>query len=85
MFDTLTIKDIQVHLGKWCQALRKNENLTQGELAGELALSRLTISKLERGKNFTIATLLKVLHYFGELQSLNEFVEKKTDRPEPLY
>jgi transcriptional regulator with XRE-family HTH domain len=59
--------------------MRKAEHLTQQELADELALSRLTIVKLENGENPTIETLLKVLQYFDEMKSINQFVSDKIE------
>ena len=79
MFQFTTIKDLKKNLGNWCKQLRKRENLTQKQLAEELALSPLTISKLENGENPTIETLLKVLQHFDELKSLNEFVQTKRE------
>lgn len=79
MLQFTTIKDLKTNLGNWCKQLRKAEKLTQKELAEELALSPLTISKLENGENPTIETLLKVLQYFDELKPLNEFVQSKTE------
>lgn len=79
MLQFTTIKELKTNLGNWCKQLRKGEKLTQKQLAEELALSPLTISKLENGENPTIETLLKVLQYFDELKSLNEFVQTKTE------
>lgn len=85
MFSVLTIKEVQEKLGFWCKTLRKTEGLTQQQLAEELALSRITISNLERGENFTITTFLKVLQYFDKLKMFNEFVKKHSEIPESLY
>lgn len=85
MFDLITIKGVQNQLGQWCRTLRKTEGLTQQQLADELVLSRLTISKPERGQNFTIHTLLKVLQYFEALQVFNDFIKELSDLPESLY
>ncbi len=79
MLDFTTIKDVKDNLGEWCKLLRKNEKLTQHQLANELSLSPLTISKLENGENPTIETLLKVLQYFDQMKVLNTFVSSKID------
>nr|WP_317631496.1 helix-turn-helix transcriptional regulator [uncultured Flavobacterium sp.] len=39
--------------------MRKQEKLTQYDLASELDLSPITISKLENGENTTLETVLK--------------------------
>lgn len=59
--------------------MRKAERLTKQELAEELELSRFTIANLENGENPTLDTLLKVLQYFDEMKSLNQFVENKME------
>ena len=79
MLDVTTIKDVKNSIGEWCKKMRKAEHLTQQELADELALSRLTIAKLENGENPTIETLLKVLQYFDEMKSINQFVSDKIE------
>ncbi len=85
MFSVVTIKQVQNNIGQWCKTLRKREGITQQELADQLVLSRLTISKLERGENFTIDTFLKVLQHFDQLSTLNDFVTDQSDLPESLY
>lgn len=79
MLDLITIKDVKTHIGSWCRMMRKAERLTKQELAEELELSRFTIANLENGENPTLDTLLKVLQYFDELKSLNQFVENKME------
>jgi transcriptional regulator with XRE-family HTH domain len=54
--------------------------LTQKQLAEELALSPLTISKLENGENPTIETLMKVLQYFNEMDAFNQYMKQQIDR-----
>lgn len=79
MFEFITIKDIQKALGEWCKLLRKREKLTQQDLAKELDISPITISKLENGENTTLETILKVLQYFDEMNSLNQFIQTKIE------
>lgn len=79
MFEFITIKDIQKALGEWCKLLRKREKLTQQELAKELDISPITISKLENGENATLETILKVLQYFDELNNLHLFIQTKIE------
>jgi len=72
IFETLKIKDLKIGIGKLVKMLRKQNNLTQNDLAKALDLSRLTIQNLEAGKNYTIDTLLKILQHFDLIHSLNE-------------
>lgn len=85
MFSFITIKEVQINLGTWCKSLRRNEKLSQEELADRLAVSRLTISNLENGKNFTIDTFLKVMQYFGELEKVNELAKNNTFEQRSFY
>lgn len=78
MLDFLTIKEVKTNIGQWCRQMREAQNLTKQELAEELKLSRFTIAKLENGENPTLDTVLKVLQYFDEMTSLNQFVVNKT-------
>lgn len=79
MLDFITIKEVKTNIGQWCRQMRKAQNLSKQELAEELDLSRFTIAKLENGENPTLDTLLKVLQYFDEMKSLNQFVIGKTN------
>ncbi len=79
MLNFITIKEVKNNIGQWCREMRKAENLTKQELAEELELSRFTIAKLENGENPTLETVLKVLQYFDEMKSLNQFVMNKKE------
>ena len=77
MIEFITIKDTQKFIGEWCRLLRKRDKLTQQDLAAELDLSPITISKLENGDNATLETVLKILQYFDEMSSFNQFIQTK--------
>jgi transcriptional regulator with XRE-family HTH domain len=80
MFSAITVKDLKVQVGNWCKLLRKESGLSQMQLAEKLAVSRLTVVKLEKGENVTIDTLFKALQYFQELESLQVFINKRKER-----
>lgn len=65
--EQVTVKELKLHIAKWCQLLRKEHGETQISLALKLNISHKTIYNLEKGSNFTIDTLLKVLQYFDRL------------------
>ncbi len=71
MFETIEIKTIKDAIGDLVRAIRKNRKLTQVELAKSIDVSITTIKKLEKGQNFTIDTLLKVLKELDLLELLN--------------
>ncbi len=77
----LKIKDCKIEIGLWIKALRKQEKLSQQELADKLNVSRLTIQNVESGKNFTIDTMLKVLLHFDKMGELHQFIiERKSEQ-----
>ncbi|MBF5027362.1 helix-turn-helix domain-containing protein [Planobacterium oryzisoli] len=78
MLQFTTVKDVKINIGQWCKLLRKEHNLSRKQLAEQLALSALTISKLENGHNPTLETLLKILQHFEQLDSFNVWIQTKT-------
>ena len=78
----LKIKDVKSEIGLLVKSYRKEQKLSQQELAELLELSRITIQNLESGKNFTIDTLLKVFNHFGLLVGLNQFLIVKRNEKE---
>ena len=73
-FNTVKIKDVKHKIGQLVKQKRKQQRLSQQDLGDLLDLSRLTIQNLERGNNFTIDTLLKILQHFDLLSELNAFI-----------
>jgi len=80
----LKIKDVKSEIGRLVKSYRKEQKLSQQELAELLELSRITIQNLESGKNFTIDTLLKVFNHFDLLVGLNQFLIDKRNEKEEL-
>ncbi|MCH2224388.1 MAG: helix-turn-helix domain-containing protein [Crocinitomicaceae bacterium] len=82
MFESsVKIKDVKLEIGELIRSSRKEKKISQGVLADQLDLSRVTIQNLESGKNFTIDTLLKALQYFELLESLNQLlIDKRNER-----
>ena len=54
------------------------KNKTQDEVAKAAAISRSTLSLLERGETVTIGTLLQVLRVLDQLQIMQVFVVNET-------
>ena len=80
----LKIKDVKSEIGQLVKSYRKEQKLSQQELAELLELSRITIQNLESGKNFTIDTLLKVFNHFDLLVGFNQFLIDKRNEKEQL-
>lgn len=80
MLDTVTIKEVKVKIGEWCKQKRQDYNLSQEELAEELGMSRITLVKVESGKNVNIDTLLKVANHFDTLHSIFHLIKQDIDK-----
>ncbi len=80
----LKIKDVKSEIGHLIKSYRKQQKLSQQDLAEQLELSRITIQNLESGKNFTIDTLLKVFNHFDALVGFNQFLMDKRNETEQL-
>ena len=81
---SLKIKDVKSEIAQLVKSYRKQQKLSQQDLAEQLELSRITIQNLESGKNFTIDTLLKVFNHFDVLVGFNQFLIDKRDENEQM-
>ena len=77
MLNVINIKDVKLSIAELVKILRKQEKLTQEQLADKLGLSRITIKNLERGNNATLDTLFKVLQYFGALEDFRDYIDSQ--------
>lgn len=58
--------EIEAHLiGRQIREARKAQNLTQKQLGERLGVQTAQISKIESGRNITIATIVRVLNALG--------------------
>lgn len=71
--DIFSDKAILQKIGFFIQQIRIKENLTQSELAQQAAISRTTLSLLERGENISLSNLIKILRILNALYVLNSF------------
>lgn len=69
----LSDKAILQKVGLFIQQTRIKQNLTQEELAMQSAISRSTLSLVERGDNISLINLLKILRTLNALYVLNDF------------
>lgn len=72
------------NIGSFIKARRIGQNLTQDEVAEKAAISRSTLSLLERGENIALSNLIKVLRVVDALYVLDQFQEAKTISPMQL-
>lgn len=72
-----------LELGESIKKLRKEKNLTQEELATQVGISRVTLSKLENGyiASISIVTLNDILNHLGyqlDIKPLNPFMSRES-------
>lgn len=79
MLDIITIKEVKIKIGEWCKQKRQSYELSQEGLAAALDMSRITIVKVESGKNVTIDTLLKIANHFDGLQTIYDLLKQNSD------
>ncbi len=80
MLKVLTIEDLKEKIGSSILQLRKDSDISQGELADALSLSRATVQKLEKGDNVTLTTLLLAIEYFDKKKEFSEFLDRITEQ-----
>ena len=61
----------QKEFGRRLQAVRHKLGLTQSEVAENVGVGFLTISRMERGDRVSSSTLMKVLNLYSPAVSLN--------------
>jgi transcriptional regulator with XRE-family HTH domain len=66
-------KSIMQQIGKFVKQQRISKSLTQQELADKAAISRSTLSLMERGENIVLLNLVKVLRILDELHVFKAF------------
>ena len=72
--------DLRKSIGELVKTMRQSRQLTQEELAKSLGLTRLTIQKVESGKNSTIDTLLLIFQYFEIMDSFSSFLNEQKSK-----
>ncbi|MEO7523920.1 MAG: helix-turn-helix transcriptional regulator [Ferruginibacter sp.] len=79
MLDNLTVYEVKSHIADLSRALRGNVKITQDQLAEQLDMSRITIQNLEKPKNVTLDTFLKVLQHFDLLGKFDDFISENIE------
>lgn len=71
--NTWSDKAILAQIGNFIKQRRIKSDLTQNELADKAAISRSTLSLIERGENIALVTLIKILRILDALYILDQF------------
>ena len=69
----LSDKAVLQNIGNFVQQIRIRQKQTQKELANDAAISRSTLSLMERGENISLLNLIKVLRILDALYVLKNF------------
>ena len=77
----MTDRAILEELGKRLRSERLNRNLSQQELVDRAGIGRTTLSRMERGGDYTLSTLVKILRVLGRLDSLDQFLSEPQISP----
>lgn len=77
----LSDKAILSEIGNFIAHRRVQLQITQAELAEKAALSRSTISLVERGESISLNNLLKILRILDALYVLQSFVVQEQESP----
>lgn len=80
---TATLSDPQLlaQLGERLRAYRVQQGLTLKELALRAGITPLTLLKAERGENFTMRTLLRVLRALERIDLVEGFLPPPLESP----
>lgn len=74
-------KVLTKQIGSFVRHHRLQQNQTQSTLAHAAAISRSTLSLLERGETVTLATLIQVLRVLDQLHIMEIFVVGESISP----
>jgi len=68
----MTTKGIEIEIGLRIKNARLKKNMTQLALAKKTGLSRVSISKIERGNGVSLSSLIEILRMLDLLQNLEQ-------------
>lgn len=70
-FESAVIEDIRAyHIGEAIKAARKERNMTQDQLAELMGVKKAQVSRIERGNNPTLNTIIRAFNALGMAVSL---------------
>ncbi len=79
--ETRTNQELLGEIGHRLRRERMNQDLTQDMLADRTGLRQATISRVERGNDFTVETLITILRALDRLENLDVFLPAPTASP----
>lgn len=76
-FNSFSDKELIRKWGEKLKSLRIEANLSQTELAEKTGLSRSSIAEIERGRNFSIASLISIARTLNILEKFEFFFKNE--------
>lgn len=70
---SMSDKGLMLKIGGYIKHHRLSRNITQDALSRDAAISRSTLSLLEKGETVTLSTLIQVLRVLNRLEIMNVF------------
>ncbi len=77
----MTNQAIEAEIGQRIKMMRLKKNMTQDKLARKSGLSRVAISRIERGQGSTLSSLVKILRALNLLQNIEELTPPRQLSP----
>lgn len=78
---SMTNSRIETIVGERLKKLRLEYNITQKELARKTGLSRVSISKIERGMGVNLSSLIEIMRALRVLENINYLVPEQEISP----
>ncbi len=83
-FQQYSDKELIRKWGEKLKALRLAANLSQTDLAEQTGMSRSSIAEIEKGRNFSIASLLSIARALNFLDQFEYFFKEETYELSPM-
>ena len=80
--DTKDLRSTAISIGNAVRQIRLNRNLRQSEVCEAAGISRVTLSRLEKGETTTLDTLTAVLMALDSVERLGPLLA--VDKPSPI-
>ena len=78
---SLTNNRIESIIGQRIKQLRLDYNITQKELATKTGMSRVSISKIERGKGANLSSLIQIMRGLRVLENIEYLIPEQEISP----
>ncbi len=78
---SLTNARIEIEVGERLKKLRLEYNITQNDLAKKTGLSRVSISKIERGMGVNLSSLIEIMRGLRVLENIEYLIPEQEISP----